>query len=447
MFDIADVPAPEGSQGWVPNDLDVIPPGPALAGWLASVEVEELSGFDRILVLRAHHRMASHYMAQTYRDMSAVTDALRDEPEHHPEGVEMSAEAEIRAALTLTRRRAESELLIALDLQRRLPRLFTLLDRGAIDVSKAKTMVNGTLHVSEDAARSVVDQILADAPALTTGQIRARLQRLCITAEPHEAKKRYDRALQSRKIVMQPSVDGTAHLFAFDLAPQDASAASRRINLLARSASGKDDPRTPDQIRADVYVDLLCGEDITSGRTGVPGHRNATDAQEGVGRRSNGDRRGSVDIRVDLTTLADLNDDPGHLAGYGPVIADIARKVADCNHDAEWRYTTTDPATGRPVATGTTRRRPTASQRRAVAALNPTCVFPGCRMPAANTDLDHRRDWAQGGPTTLENLSPLCRHDHRIKHEGGWTYRMSDNGSARWTSRLGHSYTTALPPP
>ena len=75
MFDLADVPAPKGSQAWVPGDLDRIPPGPVLAGWLSSVEVSELSGFDRILVLRAHHRMASHYMAHTYRDMAAVTDA------------------------------------------------------------------------------------------------------------------------------------------------------------------------------------------------------------------------------------------------------------------------------------------------------------------------------------------------------------------------------------
>ena len=353
--------------------------------------------------------------------------------------------------MTLTRRSAESELSFALDIQERLPRLFSLLEIGRIDVPKAKAIANGTFHLSEDTAQDVVDQILDDAPLLTTGQIRARLHKLCITAEPHEAKKRYDQALESRRVVMQPSVDGTAHLFAFDLAPQDAAAASRRINLLARAAKGVGDPRTPDQIRADVYVDLLCGRDIATTRPRASDPLNAADARSGdrdsADKRHNARRRGSVDIRVDLKTLTQLNDDPGHLAGYGPVLADVARKVAAGSHDAEWRYTITDPATGRPIATGTTQRRPTASQRRAVTALNPTCVFPGCRMPAASSDLDHCRDWAKGGPTTVGNLSPLCKHDHRIKHEAGWAYRMNEDGSAKWTSRLGHSYTSALPPP
>ena len=45
----------------IPVGLDSMEPGPVLAGFLASVDVTRLSGFDRIVVLRAHRRMASHY--------------------------------------------------------------------------------------------------------------------------------------------------------------------------------------------------------------------------------------------------------------------------------------------------------------------------------------------------------------------------------------------------
>lgn len=179
-----------------------------------------------------------------------------------------------------------------------------------------------------------------------------------------------------------------------------------------------------DQLRADVLLDLLSG----SGSAGP------------------GERTGVVDIRVDLATLAHLDDHPGELAGYGPVIADIARRITEEQGSSEWRYTVTDP-TGRIVGTGATRRRPTVDQRRRVEALNPTCVFPGCRMPATDCDLDHRRPYSEGGPTDVANLAPLCRHDHRIQRQAGWAHEELAGGTHRWTSRLGHVYETKGAPP
>jgi hypothetical protein len=126
------------------------------------------------------------------------------------------------------------------------------------------------------------------------------------------------------------------------------------------------------------------------------------------------------------------------------VIADIARQVTEAHHDAEWRYTITHPETGAVLHTGLTRRRPTADQRRRVEARDRTCVFPGCRMPATNCDLDHRIPWSQGGKTTVDDLAPGCRHDHVVvKHRCKWTYQRLPNGDYLWTSRLGHKYTTS----
>jgi hypothetical protein len=154
-----------------------------------------------------------------------------------------------------------------------------------------------------------------------------------------------------------------------------------------------------------------------------------------------------VDIHVDLDTLARLADHPGELAGYGPVVADIARQVAEHQARAEWRFQATDPDTGRVVHNGITRRRPTADQQREVETQHPTCIFPGCRMPATDCDLDHRTPYGEGGPTVAPNLAPLCRHDHRIKGEAGWIHQQLPNGDHRWTSKLGHTYTTSGTPP
>jgi hypothetical protein len=155
-----------------------------------------------------------------------------------------------------------------------------------------------------------------------------------------------------------------------------------------------------------------------------------------------------VDIRVDLDTLAALNEHPGELAGYGPVISDIARQVAEEQQRCEWRYAVVDTANGQAIRTGTTRRRPTTRQRRIVESRDLTCAFPGCRMPGTECDLDHRIPWSQGGPTTARHLTPLCRHDHiTVRHNAGWTYRRLPNGDYLWTSKLGHTYTTSHRPP
>ena len=103
-----------------------------------------------------------------------------------------------------------------------------------------------------------------------------------------------------------------------------------------------------------------------------------------------------VDLHIDLTTLAGLDSNPGEIPGFGPIIADVARKVAAGQHDSEWRVTVTDPESGLVAWNGITRRRPNLTQRRYLEARNRRCVFPGCRMPAIDSDIDHTRDFATG---------------------------------------------------
>ena len=87
-------------------------------------------------------------------------------------------------------------------------------------------------------------------------------------------------------------------------------------------------------------------------------------------------------------------------------------------------------------------RKPTARQRRRIQIRDRTCVFPGCRMPARGCDIDHTKAVQDRGETCDCNLAPLCRHDHSIKHQHGWTYQRRPDGTPQWTTQLGHTYTT-----
>ena len=73
--------------------------------------------------------------------------------------------------------------------------------------------------------------------------------------------------------------------------------------------------------------------------------------------------------------------------------------------------------------------------------LHPTCVFPNCSRAAERCDLDHVVEYADGGPTSTENLAPLCRTHHRMKTHARWRYRRRPDGVFAWTGPMGQVFT------
>ena len=394
-------------------------PGHEMACVLSAINVADCTGHDRIRVLKAQERMRSFYSAQLYQSMNAVIDAV-DEDDMITELVEEAAAAEVAAALKWTRNAADTEMSFAIDLLHRLPAVWWALVEGRIDLRRAKAMVRATSHLRADTARTVVDEIIDQVDRFTTGQLQARLRKLCIEADPADAERRYETAVKERRVAAHPDDSGTAHLYAMDLPPHRLAAGMKRIDDLAKTLRRPGETRSIDQLRADDLLDLLEGTGIAT-RSG----------------------RGTVIIHTTLESLTRMTNDAGDLAGYGPVVRDIARQVAEKQSDAEWQWILDDEVTGLPIANGTTRRRPTTQQRRDIEARNPTCIHPGCRMPAQQSDIDHRIQHTQGGPTHLDNLAPLCRHHHRLKDETTWNYKAIANGDYQFTTPLGHTYTTS----
>lgn len=271
-----------------------------------------------------------------------------------------------------------------------------MFSKGLIDLPRTRVFDQQLGHLSDQTVDAALDRVLDAAPDLTTGQLRARLARLVMDIDPEGVDVGYVEGLANRKFVTYANPDHTATTAIQSIAPNDSAAISARVRRLAMSLRRDSDPRTLDQISADIAVDLLMGR---------------MDETVGSG--------GGVHLNVDVATLAELSDTPGELAGYGPVIADIARKTAESQASEEWTYSVTDES-GDVIAAGMTGRRPTAAQRRRVEAMYQTCTFPGCRMPAYDCDLDHRKPFAQGGPTHDDNLGPLCRHHHMAKHHAPW---------------------------
>jgi hypothetical protein len=83
---------------------------------------------------------------------------------------------------------------------------------------------------------------------------------------------------------------------------------------------------------------------------------------------------------------------------------------------------------GLPLHVGRTRRHFTGAQRRALAARDRGCSFPGCRRRASCCAAHHLIHWEHGGPTDINNGALLCLYHHQLVHREGWEGRLDARG-------------------
>ncbi|MGH8777181.1 MAG: DUF222 domain-containing protein [Jiangellaceae bacterium] len=370
---------------------------------------------------------------------------------------------EIAARLRITRRAADLKLAIALDLADRLPSTRRALREGRIDLTKARAIAEHTANLNDRARRQAVEErVLLRAPSQTASELRRSLLRAVAAVDSDAVLKRHAKARAERFLHLHPLPDGMAEITTCLPADDATSSIFNTVDTLARSAD-PDDPRGIDARRVDALVDIcraaldtpdvpsVAGpqdgpaDETCSGSQDAPPDRTGTGAQRRERRRDRRRRRGPrILVTVAATTLLGLDDQPGELAGYGPIPAGLARQLA-AGPDATWRRLLTDPVSGVLLDYGITVYRPPPSLVRHVVARDQVCAFPGCRQPAERCDLDHRERFPDG-PTCADNLGPLCRHHHRAKTEGGWSWRRAPDGTITWTAPTGHEYEAPTPP-
>jgi len=243
--------------------------------------------------------------------------------------------------------------------------------------------------------------------------------------DPHGAERRHTAAARDRRVELTPADDGMADLWA-RMPADHAVAVYTMLDGLARAAHGEPgETRTLDQLRADTLGEIALGVldgNGWAGRTLAPRRR----------------VRPHLHVTVGADTLLGATDEPGWLAGYGPIPAAMARRIAG---DATWRRLLTDPVTGKLLDYGTDTYTPGAVLDAHVTTRDQTCRFPGCTRPAAGCDLDHTVPHP-AGRTADDNLGALCRRHHRAKH-AGWALTQDRPGQFTWTTPTGATHTVA----
>ena len=148
--------------------------------------------------------------------------------------------------------------------------------------------------------------------------------------------------------------------------------------------------------------------------------------------------------RCCLTLVTDDGYAVGHACASAPPPGSKAQDVRQWlgGLTPEWLNAGTDCDHARQSAG----YRPAARLAHLVKIRSPACTAPGCRRSAHVCDLDHLVPYDQGGRTCACNLHPACRRDHQLKQEPGWHAEMSPDGTLTWSLPHGRAYTTKAEP-
>ncbi|TFD32981.1 HNH endonuclease [Cryobacterium cryoconiti] len=288
---------------------------------------------------------------------------------------------------------------------------------GQISYAHVRLLMEHAASLPEAARPEFEARMLPEAKRLTVAQFDREARRVREKTHPESITARRAKSQSDRTLVFEPAADGMGWLHSYQQLPV-AQAIFHRVNDMAASLQGPDEPRTLAQLRADAFAALLI-DGVTPA---------------GLGRGI----RATVNVTVPVLTLLGRSDEPGHLEGCGPIDPETARELAA--GAPSFTRILVHPETGVMLSVGRNQYRVPKDLRRLLVIRDETCRFAGCNRPAARAEMDHTHEWQADGITRYDNLASLCAPDHRLKAETNWAVTQSPGGELHWTAPSGLHY-------
>ena len=398
-----------------------------------------------VRVLAAAGRLAREQAAGASERVKAREMALR------------GIAAELAGVLVLTDRTVQRRIDDACDLVENYPVTFAAWEDGRITRGHVRVIQDVGCIVPAGKREEFEHVAVQRCEGETPNRVRDGLRMLAERMHPRTFTERHEEAAAGRCVQVLPGVEGMSNLVA-SLPTALADGIADRLTRQAReiiharprvdatlggeegllpaedsdASSFTGDTRTIDQVRADVFTDLLLA--------GAPS-LDPTDTGDGNG--ALGAIRAKVQVVVSALTLTGRDEEPADLVGRSPIDAATARQLAGEN--AAWERLLTHPVTGTVLECDA--YEPTAAMKRLLRARDRHCRFPGCRQPAIRCERDHTVAVTDGGATHVCNLAHLCKRHHDVKHHTRWKVRQLPGGRLIWTSPTGRVYREDAPPP
>jgi hypothetical protein len=285
-----------------------------------------------------------------------------------------------------------------------LPETAAALAVGQIGVGHAEVLAAGTEEVPDAVVAAGEPPLLEAARRLSPHRLRTAVTHWRAYAVPEQAERDFAGQHDRRRLFVSSTIDGLVMLDGV----LDAEAGNTVLTALSALAGpgGGEDRWTSAQRRADALVEL---------------------ARHALHHADLPDTRGErpyVTVTIDLPTLLS-GTGAAELDFTGPIPAERARQLA-CDAGISRILVA---GASQPLDVGRRTRTVPTQRRRALAARDGGCRFPGCDRPPAWCDAHHIRHWVDGGPTVLANLALLCRLHHTMLHQG-WTLFLHPDGTS-----------------
>jgi hypothetical protein len=416
---------------------------------LAAAKAETMVGF---------HRELAGVSADLGHDSPRPGDRPASAAERRWSGdVLRSVSDEIGLVLGAHRRTAARWINRAAVLVERFAATHELLAKGGLPAAAAQTIAHELAVIANDELRAGVEKVVL-AWGLRYGWVRIKR-----TAQREAAKAlaEYESLLHAQRLMERTtytvSHDGGMADLVVSTSAVDVTAIMAALTARAVKLQRQGDQRSLDELRTDLAVSRLLGEDAATEDNAEPACA-AADTAPGAAspnRSSTEESRGPVPPESGMNPAVGAQvvihcsyeeaealatgaiATGGELEGYGILPQDA---LAMAFRKAKFRYRLTnrvpksDPASYEPS--------PGLAEH--VRDRDRRCRFPGCNARVKYCDLDHRVPFPDGC-TDADNLEPLCREHHRLKHRGNWQVFKVDDGSLVWISPSGRAHVD--PPP
>jgi hypothetical protein len=301
---------------------------------------------------------------------------------------------------------------------------------GEVSVGAAAAIATGlgapSPEVAADDLADAAHRLTLEAALLPPEKIARRARELRDALDETGIADR-ERMLRDRRFLkLTPLPDGMTRLTGL-LDPESAALVTDAVDLVTAPRRGGPrfvDPTEKSRAEAIVADARSTGQLVLDAV--VEMIRIAGSADTG---RVFGSRRPAVRVHV---TLADLDRRDGAAKIEGQTSA-VSIQTAE-RHICDSGYLPIVLDDTRALDLGRASRFHSAKQRTVLAAIWGGCAVPGCDRPPSWTEIHHPEEWGHGGPTSVANGIPLCRHHHMMIHNNGWNIvrRGAASGAEYW---------------
>ena len=309
-----------------------------------------------------------------------------------------------------------------------LPKIAASFAKGEISYSKVRAMTRVATADNED----YLLMIAQHGTAYHMETLVRKYRRAKKLQELQEANKQHDeRSLEvfyenDGSITLQvrlPAEKGALVLKAIELAMEEEEKVEARLKSRADDDEGIDPAMSGELEDEHIPFDHRRADALTNIAESY--------LANGPASSSSADRY-QVVLHVSAETLTNDEGDISHIEDGPRVSAETSRRIC-C--DAGISVLSEDED-GTPLNIGRKSRIIPPAMRRALKARDENCRFPGCTHKYY-IDGHHIKHWSDGGETSLDNLVQLCRHHHRLVHEGGFTCTKNSEGKIEFRNPEG----------